>query len=504
MNVIYDKINAATGGKYGDVRFSQIAFEQNNNAVVTVVCDGEMYKALVADSTELKKLVTDTCAMNCDISLRIVEADRSAKHLRDEVIKFMSGFPFTSSVAQYVTAPTPTSVRLKMHKSMYNLAQTDFMPRLNEFLSNTFIDKIDVGVDMIELTALEQDDSSVSSVAEISQKKMPSKKSYVLGELKPIVGEIDASEAASAATVSGNNDDVTVCGVLTMSTELMSKGSGAKRSRPYEKFLLYDGETTLQCRFFPRDVTVFSSGARNKKCCVTGNTAVERGRTGETSMTVRSIALCEADGLEVVQNAPEPNRYITVTPKPYEEYVQASLFSGEEHMPASLKGTFVAFDFETTGLSIEYDRPTELGAVKIVDGMITETFHTMIDPLRPIPEEVTKKTGITDSMVKGQPRFEDVLPDFYKFSFGAALVGHNIAFDFPFLIKYGNRFGWAFGDRVTYDTLGIAPRALPGIEVLTLDNVLSLLGLVNDNAHRALSDATATAKAFIAMCKKLG
>ena len=51
--------------------------------------------------------------------------------------------------------------------------------------------------------------------------------------------------------------------------------------------------------------------------------------------------------------------------------------------------------------------------------------------------------------------------------------------------------------------MGIAPKAIPGIEVLTLDNVLEKLGLVNDNAHRALSDATATAKAFIAMQKIL-
>ncbi len=161
------------------------------------------------------------------------------------------------------------------------------------------------------------------------------------------------------------------------------------------------------------------------------------------------------------------------------------------------------FDFETTGLSVAYDRPTEIGAVKITDGVITETFSTLIDPLMPIPEIVSQKTGITDDMVKGKPRFREVLADFYRFSYGCPLIGHNIAFDFPFLLKYGNRYGYVFGAHATFDTMGIAPRALAGIEQLSLNRVLDRLGLVNDNAHRALSDATATAKAFIAMQKLL-
>ncbi|MDE7463517.1 MAG: hypothetical protein K2M48_00680, partial [Clostridiales bacterium] len=297
-------------------------------------------------------------------------------------------------------------------------------------------------------------------------------------------------------------DDIAVCGVLTMATDYLSKGSGAKHSRPYQKFVLYDGTGTLQCRCFPRDgFSLIDAGVVGKTVCAFGNTEVERGRTGEIGMTVRALSIAGNGGANVLAAPPVPKKYVTVKPMPYEEYVQASLFAGDEVLPEALKGSFVAFDFETTGLSILFDKPTEIGAVKIVDGVITETFSTLIDPKRPIPEEVSKKTGITDDMVKGKPRFEDVLPDFYKFSHGCALIGHNIAFDFPFLLKYGNKFGWTFGDRKTFDTLGMAPRAIPGIDVLTLDRVLENLGLVNDNAHRALSDATATAKAFIAMSK---
>ncbi len=492
MNKIYEEINKLSGGRYADVRFSSVRFS-GDTAVITVVADEKRAAMLKADHTELASLAEKVCAFHSKVSIEITVADRSARYLRDRTAEFTRSFPFVASIADSVTAPTPTSVKLVMFKSMYNLAKTDFLPRLDEFLENNFLDKITVTVEQIEYEQSKSEEQS-----------QPAEKVYDTTDLTQIVGDLDCGKALSAASVNGNNDDIRVCGVITMTTELTSKGGGAKRSRPYEKFLLYDGETTLQCRYFPHDgVSLFGAGVRNRKVTVAGNTAVERGRTGETSMTVRDVAYCEAQGLEVFPSVPEPSEYVTVVPAPYEEYVQATLFGGDDVLPQSLKGTFVAFDFETTGLSILYDRPTELGAVKIVDGVITETFHTMIDPLRPIPEEVQKKTGITDDMVKGQPRFKDVLPDFYKFTYGAALVGHNIAFDFPFLIKYGNKYGWAFGDRVTYDTLGIAPKALPGIEVLTLDSVLTKLGLVNDNAHRALSDATATAKAFITMSKLL-
>ncbi len=67
------------------------------------------------------------------------------------------------------------------------------------------------------------------------------------------------------------------------------------------------------------------------------------------------------------------------------------------------------------------------------------------------------------------------------------------------MIKGGNGCGWTFGDRRTFDTMGLAPLAVPGIQKLTLSNVLESLGLTNASAHRAWADAAATARAFVAM-----
>ncbi|MDE6401091.1 MAG: hypothetical protein K2L54_00585, partial [Clostridiales bacterium] len=406
--------------------------------------------------------------------------------LRAEGVNLTEQFAYVSAIINTLAAKTEPEyvVSLKMHKAMYELAQNDYIPRLEEFLKNSFVVPVRLDVNTVEFAQSGNMYATANSVGRTE---------YSISDVKPILGNLAPATAQSISSITANAYNVTVCGVFAMPTEFMSKGG-----RKYERFLLYDGETSLQCRFSPSGTSLADPALLGKTVCVLGNAEYDAYRN-EASVSVRELSLCKADGLVPVSPVPAPSEYERVKPQPYNEYVQSSMFDGGFVLPPALKGRFVVFDFETTGLSVLHDRPTELGAVKVIDGKITDGFSTLIDPRRPIPEEVAIKTGITDDMVKGQPLFEDVLPDFYKFSYGCSFVCHNIAFDFPFLLKGGNRCGLAFGDRRTFDTMAIAPMALPGIQKLSLDKVLEGLGLVNDNAHRAMTDAAATAKAFVAM-----
>src|SRR5690606_3216367 len=77
--------------------------------------------------------------------------------------------------------------------------------------------------------------------------------------------------------------------------------------------------------------------------------------------------------------------------------------------------TFIVFDIETTGLSAVNDMITEIGAVKIENGKIVDTYSQLINPERPIPEFITNLTGITDEMVRDKPTIKEVVLDFKEF-----------------------------------------------------------------------------------------
>ena len=98
-----------------------------------------------------------------------------------------------------------------------------------------------------------------------------------------------------------------------------------------------------------------------------------------------------------------------------------------------IDGKFVVFDIETTGFNSVNDRIIEIGAVRVVEGEIKETFSEFVNPERPIPYKITQLTTITDDMVKDAGTIEEILPQFLKFCEGSVLVAHNAGFDTGFI-----------------------------------------------------------------------
>lgn len=218
-------------------------------------------------------------------------------------------------------------------------------------------------------------------------------------------------------------------------------------------------------------------------------------------------AKIDYSSIQAAASKPVPARYSVLKPVPYSEpEVKKSLFDdGEEKpVPEYFKGkTFVVFDFEATGLDIASIEPIEIGAAKIKDGKVTETFTTLLDPKCHIPDEVAEKTAITDDMVRGMPTFKEVLPDFYKFTRGAVLVGHNISgYDFPLLSKYASAAGYTF-DNELEDTLILARRYLPEARHAGLEALSRTFGITHVNAHRAMGDVFATVEVLRIIAERI-
>lgn len=174
--------------------------------------------------------------------------------------------------------------------------------------------------------------------------------------------------------------------------------------------------------------------------------------------------------------------------------------SGKSEEP--LDGTFICFDIETTGLSANRDKITEIGAVKVENGQITDTFSTFANPGMPIPAKITELTGITDAMVKDAPSQSEAVSAFLEFSGDNVLVAHNAPFDTSFIRKACENMNREY-NYTSIDTVAISRAILTDIKNCKLDTVAKYLRLGDFNHHRATDDAEMLARIFINLCTRL-
>jgi len=221
---------------------------------------------------------------------------------------------------------------------------------------------------------------------------------------------------------------------------------------------------------------------------------------GRINFKANALSLCKIKTKEVKYLWREPiKEYKKVFPEKMVDLQQMNLFSmfNEKSSDYWKDGkSVVVFDFETTGLNPENCEIIEIGAVKVENGVCSQTFSTLINPHQKLSLEISELTGITDEMLVFAPDLEDVLPDFHKFCQGAVLSAYNIGFDIQFLLKAGKKFRYKF-DNERIDTLDLARQKIPSLPNYKLSSVVKALDIVLNDAHRAINDAVATAKVFI-------
>lgn len=177
---------------------------------------------------------------------------------------------------------------------------------------------------------------------------------------------------------------------------------------------------------------------------------------------------------------------------------------GEKNAP--LEGEFVVYDIETTGLSGLFGRIIEIGAVKIKNGTVIDSFSEFVNPEIPIPEKITELTGINDAMVLGAGCERDIIPKFIEFCGDAILVAHNAKFDTSFIYQAAKRLGIEFTPTFI-DTVTFAWKLLPDAKNYKLDVIAKHLNLRGFNHHRAVDDAEILVEIFnklVALAKDAG
>lgn len=165
---------------------------------------------------------------------------------------------------------------------------------------------------------------------------------------------------------------------------------------------------------------------------------------------------------------------------------------------------FVVFDLETTGSKTPPSRITEIGAYKVQRGMVIDEFHTLVDPQQPIPDFITRLTGITNDMVRNAPRFEDIIDELLQFIGDAVLVAHNSGFDMRFLnYEIGRVFKGHRLKNPSLCTVQLSRRLVPEVANHKLKTVAEYYSLDMTDHHRAAADAYATAHIFIDLISRM-
>jgi DNA polymerase-3 subunit epsilon len=165
---------------------------------------------------------------------------------------------------------------------------------------------------------------------------------------------------------------------------------------------------------------------------------------------------------------------------------------------------YVALDVETTGFSPQNgDRVIEIGAVAIEGQSIVDEFSSLIDVSKRIPWQVQQVHGITNEMLEGEPKPDEVWSAFYNFITKSTLVAHNASFDAGFLRHEFALLGMSLNNRFLC-TLKMSRKLYPYLPNHKLKTVCRyLLGKSCEQMqmHRALDDAKLAAMIWLEMEK---
>ncbi|OAT81341.1 helicase C-terminal domain-containing protein [Desulfotomaculum copahuensis] len=153
-------------------------------------------------------------------------------------------------------------------------------------------------------------------------------------------------------------------------------------------------------------------------------------------------------------------------------------------------------DLETTGLNPEKDEIIEIALVRLVNGEINGTWHSLVRPRGHVPVNVRRLTGLDDAQLAGAPELGAVLPAALHFIGHEPLVGHNISFDRDFLA-----FAAGALPNPVYDTLELSRVLFPSFPGHRLAELCRRLNLEHASTHRALDDSLATAALYRKLLK---
>ncbi|HNZ38961.1 MAG TPA: 3'-5' exonuclease, partial [Candidatus Latescibacteria bacterium] len=158
----------------------------------------------------------------------------------------------------------------------------------------------------------------------------------------------------------------------------------------------------------------------------------------------------------------------------------------------SILESFVALDFETTGIDPFSSEIIEVAALRVQSGQIVDSFQTLVQPHKMPSVSIQRLTGITADELQGQPSLEGVMGRLRRFVGATPLISHNADFEVSRL-----RMSIPAAELPTvFDTVELARIALPRLPNHRLETLVDAFSIENPEQHRALGDAQTLVEVF--------
>lgn len=484
--------------RLANLRLNSVEIDKNNKSITyKFICDVFVDDKLREKIKEEARKISDKAFETVDV--RVSKIVSELKLVNSEIFKFFqSNFPSvaifmkpTDIKSEQVGEIIKYTVRLNKDTVEY-VNQKGLFSKVNAYLERTFCSNF---VGATEEKTQEETIDLKDERVYLSQLEKIEKRTIKV----PVIRVIDDKTMGQTALYLEDftEGEAVITGEITDIAERQTKNG-----KPFFIIHLDDRTDRTSGVYFSKASTV--DAIRSLKV---GDGIIARATIGDYQGR-KSLTFNKINGCEFPKDFVKQDRYKKTPPKEYglifptkaESMEISSVFDEKKVYPDEVMNTeYVVFDLETTGTEVMNNGITEIGAVKISKGVITEQFTTLVKPDYKISAEITELTGIDEEMVKDAPKIGQVIPDFMKFIEGATVVAHNADFDTKFIRRFANAEDYEFKNKVM-DTMFMAREKLPKIGRFDLETLAKQFNVVF-NHHRALDDAIATAQIFLEMMR---
>ncbi|HVL23819.1 MAG TPA: helicase C-terminal domain-containing protein [Thermomicrobiales bacterium] len=168
--------------------------------------------------------------------------------------------------------------------------------------------------------------------------------------------------------------------------------------------------------------------------------------------------------------------------------------------PTTTASEYVALDVEATGADPQRDSVIEVGLVVFTRDREILRYTQTVRPEQRVSRDILRLTGITEEELARSPGFAEIIPTLREHIGSRPIVGQSVRNDIAMLdsagLKLTNR---------QVDTFQLATALLPDMPNYGLSAIAERLGrtISDDDRHRALGDAEATAHIFRALLDRI-